>query len=94
MSLIVPIFIKLFLNIGIIFDLVWDLFNMLQIVANVRNMANSDRPIKGMLVLPSCLIVLLNTINSIVYFKPFENELVKKQLYRIKNFDKIMKFIN
>ena len=71
-----PIFFKLFLSIGIIFDLVWDLFNMLQIVANLRNLTVSDRPINGTLILPSCLGVLFEAINSIVNFKPFENELV------------------
>ena len=34
-SLILPIFFKLFLSIGIIFDIVWDMFNMLQIVSNL-----------------------------------------------------------
>ena len=29
LSLVLPILFKLFLNIGVIFDMVWDLFNML-----------------------------------------------------------------
>lgn len=80
LSLIVPICFKIFFSIGVLFDLVWDLFNMLQIVANIRNITVSKRPINGLLVIPSCLIVLLEAINNTVYFKPLENELIKDQL--------------
>ena len=37
-SLVLPVVIKVFLNIGIIFDIIWDLFNMLQLIANILNL--------------------------------------------------------
>ena len=36
-----------------------------------------SRPIRGMLVLPSCIVVLIEAINSIVNFRPFQNQIVK-----------------
>ena len=80
-SLIIPIAFKLFLNIGIIFDLVWDLFNMLQLVANIKNFTTvSNGNLSGRLVVPPCLTVMFQAIDFTVNFKPFENKFVKDQL--------------
>lgn len=67
---------------------------MLQIVANLRNIIVSERPISGLLVMPSCVVILLEAVNSIVYFKPFENEMVKEWLKQIPSIDHIIKFVN
>ena len=82
-SLILPLVFKLLFSIGIIFDLIWDMFNMLQIIANIQNMTITDRPINGLQVLPSCLNVLLFTVDSTVNFKPFENKIVKDQIKKM-----------
>ena len=37
-SLVIPVVFKLFLKIGVIFDLIWDLFNMLQLIANIKHL--------------------------------------------------------
>ena len=77
-SLLLPIVIKMCFRVGIVFDIVWDLFNMLQIVTNIRNIIMSDRLIHGMISAPASVTVLAEVLNSIVYFKPFENDLIKE----------------
>lgn len=67
-------FLKVILgSIGILYDILWDLFNMLQIFANLRNLIVSDRKLHGSFVSPPCITMLAEALNSIVYFKPLEN---------------------
>ena len=67
---------------------------MLQIVTNIRNLIASDRNIHGAFVVPSSLILLSEVLNTIVYFKPFEHDLVKKALNKVYSLKEILDFVN
>ena len=58
-SLVIPVIFKLFLKIGVIFDLIWDLFNMLQLIANMKNLTVQNEGISGRLQMPPQVNVLL-----------------------------------
>lgn len=85
--MIIPIFLKFFMSITVVFDLVWDLFNMLQIVASIRNIIVSDRNINGNLMIPPCIVLLLEAVNFAVNFKPLENQIVKDKIKEYKQYD-------
>lgn len=81
------------MKIGVVFDLIWDWFNMLQIVANIRNLIASDRPIHGNFVVPSCITIFIDSLNTIVYFKPFEHDLIKNLFQSFDQYKKDVEFV-
>lgn len=81
-------------KIGMLFDILWDMFNMLQIIANIRNLIVSNREIHGRFVVPPCIVMLAEALNSIVYFKPLENEIIKQELIQISGYDSVGNYIN
>jgi len=95
-SLVFPIVIKLFLKIGVIFDVIWDLFNMLQLIANILNLcvpSEIPRDIIGRLNLPACVLMILINVNFTVNFKPFENEIVIEYVQKYKGLVSISDFV-
>lgn len=75
-TLILPIFMKVFLSVGILFDLVFDMINMLQVIVNIQYLMPHE-VIGGQFIGPANVAMFFDLLDSIVYFKPFENQLVK-----------------
>lgn len=94
-ALAVPLFMKIFLSIGILFDLVFDLINMLQVIVNIQYLMPHD-DIGGKYVGPANVQMFFRLLDSIVYFKPFENDLVKEFINKYANstLQAIKNFIN
>ena len=71
---------KVCLKIEAVFDIIWDLFNMLQIISTLRFLNKKQEPFHGKFLFSSIMAIFLDLIDSIVYFKPLENDLIKAEL--------------
>ena len=77
LSLIFPLLLKLCQTITGVFDLIFDLFNMLQVLTTIRYIQMTTKSIHGVFLIPSIVLLLTNVIEQIVYFKPLQHPLIK-----------------
>ena len=93
-SLVAPVLLKIFMSVGVLFDLVFDLLNMMQVVVSVQYLMPS-KIIDGRFIGPSNVCQFLKILDSIVYFKPFENQIIKELIQKHQgSFSKMAQFIN